>query len=216
MKLKAHVFRACALAGFFLTPSAYAYDLDPFTFAGLPQHCQAFFAAHDAKLGQDPRAFHIDTYRKSIGTAWESMNRYCPALAQLVKLENYQIKHLDDDGKRLRLSQILDGFEYQLSRSDWNKGNSWFHAEVLKNRGRVMSLMGDSDKSIENYKKAIDIYQAYLPAYWDLATVYVELEDYSAATRVLNDALAHAKNKKARTHFENEIDRLSDLASDAK
>lgn len=216
MKLNTHIFRAFALAGFFLTPSAYAEGIDPFIFAALPQHCQAFFAAHDKKLGQDPRVFGIDTYRQSIGGAWGSINHYCPALAQLVKLENYEIKYLDDAGKRLRLTRILDGIEYQLTRSDWNERNSWFHAEVYKNRGRVMSLMGDSDKSIENYKKAISVNQAYLPAYWDLASVHVELQDYSTATEVLNDALAHAKNTKERTIIEKEIDRLGDLASNAE
>jgi tetratricopeptide (TPR) repeat protein len=208
---KQHVFRNCQkgstmrwyhirlafpslLLPLFVLQDAQAYEVDPATFLLLPQHCQARFAALNVTGIQLDRARYqqdIDRYRRQLKGAWDCMNHYCPGLVALIRAERSQ-SDLEAKKRDRLLDTALGEIKYQLRCGElkWTENSLWLKAEVYKNLGRVYFSREQFGDAIRSYQQAIDVYPAYIPAYWDLAELERRQKRFDAAINHLEKALA--------------------------
>ena len=204
----------------FWSGKALSYDVDPVSYLKLPKSCQSWFIVAAARrpglitgmsfAGMKPSMNTDSTLRgASIG-----LNHYCPSLVQLIRFKDRELKYATQKERRHILSWIMKGVDYQLNRSSWSESTRWFRAEVLKNKGHILNLMGDSSSAIIAYESAIEAHPPYLPAYWELATVLEELKSYGRAIRTLENALKHTRKPSYKKEISGRIDRLRKLVAE--
>lgn len=201
----------------FWSGKALSYDVDPASFLKLPKSCQSWFIDAAALrpglitgmsfAGMKP-PMNLDS---TIGRARAGMNHYCNGLVHLIRFKDHEHRSMTQKQRKVTLRYILSEIDYLRPSGSAAR---WFKAEVLRNRGHILSLMGESSRAISAYQSAIEAHPPYLPAYWELATVFEELKTYGRAIRTLENALEHTRKPGYSKKISDRIVRLRKLAAE--
>lgn len=221
MKKRSHTLILLVLTSLVLwSDKALSYEVDPVTYLKLPKSCQSWFIlAPSINLSWQITGMSFAgmkppmDIRSAIGSNVAFMNHYCPSLVALIKLKDLKENSLTQGERRRRLSKIVREFDYQLNRH-WSESNQWFKAEVLRNKAHALALLGKRPDAVTAYESAIKAYRAYLPAYWELASVFEESRNYEEAINTLRSALKEARSPNYKTEISDRIERLRKLVTD--
>jgi tetratricopeptide (TPR) repeat protein len=192
--------------------SAIAYDVDPATYVKLPYSCQSWFVAMGRRGSVHGMSFSginppLDL-NSAIGANTNRMNHYCPSLVALIRFKESDPEQLDEAERTRQLAAILKGIDQQVPHS-----GGWFKAEVLRNKCHVHRLLSESKQAEKACRSAFRTYPPYLPAYWELASIYEAGSDYEKAISTLQDAMEHAKSPSYQQTIADRIERLRELAA---
>jgi tetratricopeptide (TPR) repeat protein len=220
MTLKRHLAFVITISALWVG-EAFSYEVDPSTYLKLPKSCQSWYIDAPNILsswqvtgmsfaGVSPP---LDL-KTVVGTKVGRMNHYCPVLVILIRLKSGFYDPLTPKERRGKLDLILRGLDYQFENGlGWSESNAWFKAEVLRFKGHVLNLMGEPSRAVSAYESAIESFTAYLPAYWELATMLEGSGAYERAINTLEEALRQTRTPGYTKRISDRIEKLRKLAA---
>ena len=143
----------------------------------LPPYCMA-------KMELGPSSPQYKLWARTLGPDFSHVHHYCAGLNYL----NRYYRALSPQDKKFNLQNALNNFNYMVSHA---APSFSLMPEILLNRGRVLTLMGNDAQAVNDLKKALEMNPKLIEAYTVLADYYKRTEQQKLALQTITEGLRH-------------------------